>query len=158
MVHNIFGWNFLNRLGHRLPRRDSFFFHGGRDGRRELDGLGLDVVAALRAARLHIHNVEAEALLLDAVVGVYGDGVVVVLCDAVLNRRRLDVQVLCRCLDGAGVPERLRRAAVVRTDRWSCDGDRRRSVAIRRHGLVAVALRFSPPLVRREESNGAGCS
>lgn len=159
LVHNIFGWNFLNRLGHRLPRCDSLFFHGWRDGRCELDSLGLDVVAAFSAARLHIYNVEAEALLLDAVVGVYRDGVVVVLCDAVLNRRRLDVQVLCRCLNGARMPERLRRAAVVvRADRWRGDGDCRGSVSVRRHGFVAVSLSFSPPFVWREESNGAGRS
>lgn len=152
----------MNRFGHRLPGRHRLLLHRRRDDvRRERDVLRLDVVGTVRTALLHVEDVHAEALLLDAVVGVDRDGVVVVvttIVDAVLDWCCLDVELLRRVVvDDACIVVKVG-AAVVAADgrRRDCDGCRAISAA--RYRLVVLRLRFPSPLVGCEEAHRARSS
>lgn len=154
LVHNIISWNFLNCFVHRLPWCNGLFFHSRRDTRSKRDIFRFNIVGAFVAACLHVQNVHAEAFLLDSIVCIDGDGVVVVvvvIADAVLKWRCLNVKLLSVDIDwwhGAIVIKV--RAAIVTADGWRSDSDGGCAVSTARHRLIVIRLRFPPSLIRRE--------
>lgn len=127
LVHNVFGRNFLNGFRHSLPRRHRFLLHSRRDARRKRNILCFNIVRALSPACFHVENIETEALLLDSIVCIYGHGIVIIVSDAVLQRRRLNMKLLCIVIDDTRVIVQVCVAATG-ADRWRCDCDSRRSV------------------------------
>lgn len=114
----------MNRFTDRLPGCNGLFLHSRCDARCKCYVFRIDVVGAVGAARLHVQDIDTEALLLDAVVGVDGDSVVVIVADVVLYRLRVNVKLLRIIIDDACVVVKICAAAVVANGRRS-DGDSR---------------------------------